>query len=141
MGFRTGRCYTLAWPEGDPLHGLEITVRARTFGAVRAVAGRVQSGELAGWELTDHELKEFVSGVVSWTLEDDDGAPLPPTVENLRQLELRDIETIIRTWSRRSTGEDPIPDPLDGPSTDGEPTVTTPSTLASLPTETLPASL
>jgi len=55
-------------------------------------------------------------GLVEWNLEDDDGNPIPATVEGIETLPLDFVLLMVREWSAR-IGE--VPDPLDGTSNDG----------------------
>lgn len=58
----------------------------------------------------------FVKVLVRWNVEDDDGQPVPPTVEGLQSLDIDFVMAVIESWI---TGMVQAPPPLPGTSPSG----------------------
>jgi len=130
MGYRPQRkVYVLDF--GDKYDGLEVKVRAGTLGQLLGLQ------RLSGEDLTPDQLDElfakFVELLKAWNIEDDDGFPVPETIEGLYSLDPELARDIIDVAARVLGG---VPDPLPAGSADGAPSV-----VASLPTEPLSSSL
>ena len=130
MGYRPQRkVYVLDF--GDKYDGLEVKVRAGTLGQLLGLQ------RLSGEDLTPDQLDElfakFVELLKAWNIEDDDGFPVPETIEGLYSLDPELARDIIDVAARVLGG---VPDPLPAGSADGAPSV-----VASLPTEPLSPSL
>lgn len=113
MGFRLSRTYALRWDAGD-LAGLEVDVKStsiETFNEMKAL--RVNGDEQRLVEL-------LIEHVKRWNLEDEDGQPLPVSVESLQQQEVPVIRAIAREWYLAAAG---VSAPLDLGSTDSPPSV------------------
>lgn len=102
MGFRLDRTYLLDF-EGTALAGAEVAIKATSVGTalkLREVGGVKEVCEL----LADH--------LIGWNFEDENGDPLPPTLEGIMTLEEVIIGRIGREWYRAATG---VTAPLDAP--------------------------
>jgi hypothetical protein len=55
----------------------------------------------------------------SWNIEDDDGAPVPLTLDELMATDMRLVNTVIRAWSDHIGGT--VEAPLEQPSPGGAP--------------------
>jgi hypothetical protein len=127
----------------DPrLNGLEVRARKANMGDI-LYFGRAEeiAQEMAGGQLSDVEAAEklremyerFANIVVDWNVEDDDGEPVPISVDGFLSQEQDFLNMIIAAWMRAGTA---VPVPLAQPSSDGDP-----SLVASIPMETLSPSL
>lgn len=130
MGYRPQRkVYVLDF--GERYQGLEVKVRAGTLGQLLGLQ------RLSGEDLTPDQLDELFGGFAvllkEWNIEDDDGLPVPTSVDGLKSLPPDLANDIIATAARVLGG---VPDPLPEGSADGAP-----SAVASLPTEPLSSSL
>jgi hypothetical protein len=123
MGYRPQRkVYVLDF--GERYQGLEVKVRAGTLGQL------LQLQRLSGEDLTADQLdglfRAFVVLLKEWNIEDDDGHPVPASIDGLYSLDPALAQDIIATASKVLGG---VPDPLPEGSADGGP-----SAVASLPT-------
>lgn len=135
MGFRaTRKTYVLVFPEGDPLHGLEITVGGLTLGEWNDLRNKTD-GEESGYTRKEIETQIFLDKVTGWNLEDADGNELKVGLAGFETLNPTDTTTILRAWLSVALGV-VVPRPLDEPSKDGDSTESTPNMLASLPMAT-----
>lgn len=137
MGYRRQRpTYHLVFAD-EEYAGLEVKVRSGSVKTYRAIAS------LAGHEFSDPPSPEdlarqaaldeaFVSVLVSWNVEDDDGQPVPATLAGLESLDLPFVLAIVLAWMEAVAGG--VGGPLPQPSADGR----APSIVASLPMELLP---
>lgn len=74
MGFREQpNTVTLTFEEGDELHGLEVTLQGMSIGDFMAFTGW-DGSDGAG---TGKTIERFHEALVSWNLEDSNGAPVP----------------------------------------------------------------
>jgi hypothetical protein len=87
MGYRKPRkLYHLTWPQGHELHELELEMRGLSIEQLVDIAGLRRVGN------DPEQIKEkyaevfalFASKLVSWTLEEDDGTPVPATAEGVQ---------------------------------------------------------
>jgi hypothetical protein len=87
VGYRKPRkLYHLTWPEGHELHELELEMRGLSIGQLVDIAGLRHMGNVPEQikEKYDGVFALFASKLVSWTLEDDGGAPVPATAEGVQ---------------------------------------------------------
>ena len=103
MGFRhQPRTYLLTF-EDPALEGLEVRARSLSIGELQSDEPVVES---------------FAHALVSWNLEDEDGNPLPATLETLRTYpDIGFINGLTKAWIDAVTGVD---DELGKDSTSGE---------------------
>ncbi len=134
MGFNVRRKIKLVFPEDHPLHGLEITLRTISLGKFREITEREDKVDYGEAEIT-----VMIDHVVEWNLEDEDGNPLPISVESFMEIDPANSTAIRLAWFEKSMGQE-VPVPLDEGSTSGSTTDHTLSSLAFAPTESLPTS-
>jgi hypothetical protein len=134
------KLYTLKWAEGDELHGLEVTTKGASIERLTSLAGMAQKvrGDDADVAMAlaeaDKLFGAFAACLVSWNLEDENGAPLPPTYEAITGLDDFDfVIDLVTTWLDAVSGVD---NPLPQGSANGASALE-----ASLPMETLSPSL
>jgi len=130
MGYRPQRkVYVLDF--GQKYQGLEVKVRAGTLGQM------LDLQRLSGEDLTPDQLEElfarFVVLLKEWNVEDDNGDPVPTSVDGLKSLPPDLANDIVATAAAAIGG---VPDPLPEGSAGGAS-----SAVASLPTEPLSPSL
>jgi len=126
--------------EDEEFDGLEVRAYAPPLGFLEQA---MQMGALVGRPADDLSPDEiellhglftgFAGYLVSWNLEEDDGTPVPATLEGLRVQDLAFVFSIIDAWLD-SIGE--VAGPLGQSSNAGSP-----SLVASLPMEPLSPSL
>lgn len=130
MGYKR-KTYKLKWPEGHELHGLEVSMRGMSMDDLGTVVGLqdgVKEGK-PGPELLAPLIDVFARNVLSWNLEDEDGAPVPVTPATIAGEDSRMMLQVVMTWAESATSVAP---PLPRPSSNGNP-----SLEASLPMATL----
>lgn len=88
--------------------GLEVYARSLSVGKAIGLMrnfGELDVSNLASW--TEEQAAEmfgpFVKRVVSWTLEEDDGTPLPVTVEAFVDWDVDDAFLIFLAWIQKAT--------------------------------------
>lgn len=128
MGYRRERkVYKLVF-EDPQYEGLEIRAASIPVGKLLKLAN---VGDLNN--VTQEELSAifevFAGALISWNLEEDDGTPVPTTVDGLYTLEIDFIMQIISAWMEAVAG---VPGPLRQRSSNGSRSVE-----QSLPMETL----
>lgn len=132
MGYQR-KSYVIKWPEGHMHHGLVVKLRGLSGGnlikvtSFRDEAGAEEKSSLDP-EVLNEMLEILASRIIEWNLEDD-GEPIPPTIENLRNEDFGMVMDIITSWTKAVTH---VPAPLLGDSNSGN---TFPE--ASIPMETL----
>jgi hypothetical protein len=126
MGYRPKRkIYTLEFEDPD-LDGLIVKVRGLNTGQILDIDTAREDG---GDEAIRGLLELLATQIVEWNVEDEEGQPVPATLDGIRAQELAFNMAIIDAWQNAVTG---VPAPLEQPSTDGEQ-----SMEASIPMETL----
>jgi hypothetical protein len=120
--------------EGTVLDGLVATVNSVPVGTMLQIAEMAADGA----EFTPEGLKTLGSlfelladSLVEWNLQDDDGTPIPPTIDGVRTLDMDEALLLIREWMKAAAG---VSSPLEPSLNGGEP-----SAVASLPMEPLSA--
>ena len=120
----------------EELDGLEVTIRSTSMGNILRMA---ELDEMNPTALTKEDIVKLreVFGILSkamlsWNLEEE-GVPIPTTVDGLLDQDPEFVMSIIKAWTRAMTA---VQAPLATPSQDGEP-----SLVASIPMEPLSESL
>lgn len=126
---RTPTLYLLKFEDGE-YAGLEISLKSINIKQSRTM--RSVSSETEG-EAFDRMLELIASRLHSWNREDEDGNPLPTTLESLEEEEPKLIHIIVNKWTQAIEG---VPVPLESDSSAGET-----SAVASIPMEPLSTSL
>lgn len=119
--------------EGSDLHGLEVKARTAPLGEfmrLGMLADAVEDAKSAAAEMEaiDALLMLFDAVLLSWNLLDDDGEPVPPTVDGLKTLEVQHVMAIFLAWQKEVAA---VPAPLPVASRGG-----LPSEVLSMPMET-----
>jgi hypothetical protein len=130
VGFkRNPKIYRLKWEDGD-YAGLEVNIRSLNMGQLlEAKSGKSASGK-DGLEGT---VELLADRILDWNLENEDGTPVPATLEAMKGEDDDLILDIINRWMEAVSG---VQAPLDATSPSGEI-----SQVASIPTEALSPSL
>jgi len=134
---RKPKLYPLEWVDGD-WEGMKVTVQRLSYGEM------LDGGVTLDWSQEGTPLEEwraglkattaaFASVLESWNLLDEDGHPVPATLDGLRSLKDDQALAILMTWAVRVLG---VSVPLGGRSGSGETSVE-----ASIPMETSSPSL
>lgn len=112
-GFRNRRSYLLEWDADSPYHGLQVRTRPASLGAMVNLETR------RGEDLSLLEVfRPLAEHLVWWNLEDDDGNPVPPTLEGMLTQDSEMVGNIMRAWQRAVVG---VSDPKEPKSSGGSP--------------------
>lgn len=107
--------------DGPKYAGIVVRVRAASYGTLLHVDDLFQPQENPDYKEVRRRLDElhglFVEHLVDWNLLEEDGTPVPPTVDGLRSQQGPFTNAIITAW--RSTPIE-VPAPLGQPSSAGE---------------------
>ncbi|MCM8555340.1 hypothetical protein [Streptomyces sp. STCH 565 A] len=111
MGYRPKRKIFKLDFTGTDWEGLEVSVRGMTFG---------EELDLDSKDFTVEVIAETLSMLlVSWNVEDDQGAPVPATIDGLRTQDTRMVTAILTALRQANSGvAAPLPtgSPSGGPS-------------------------
>jgi hypothetical protein len=110
--------------------GLEVRMRPSTVGELLEMSefDRSNKTELKAM------FERFAEALLSWNLEDDNGVPVPATVDGIKSQDVDLILAIIAAWQSARTGD--VSAPKEPPSSVG-----LPSLVESLPMEPLSPNL
>lgn len=107
--------------DGEQYAGIVVRVRAASFGTLLHIDDLFQPKEKTEYADTRSAVDElheaFVAHLVDWNLEEEDGTPVPTTVEGLRSQQGSFTNAIITAW--RTTPVE-VPAPLGQRSNAGE---------------------
>jgi hypothetical protein len=133
VGYKTKvKTYTIRFAPGHEHHGAEAKVRSMSLGEYMEATG-LDGGDGDG---NGGSLKNFISHLVSWNLEDEEtGAPVPPTEEGVLSVDHDLVVAMNNAYVQTLTGVHNA-DPLPESSTSGEQ-----SPVPSIPMEPLSESL
>ncbi|MGR6923083.1 hypothetical protein ACU635_53265 [[Actinomadura] parvosata] len=126
MGYkRPTKVYKLVFAEDDDMAGLEVRARSMSTGALLDMAPLLDLKLSASPTAEEMEsiaelLEKFAQVLVSWNLEDEDGQPVPATLEGLLDQDIDFVIRIIMAWADAISG---VPAPLPQTSPDGEPSL------------------
>jgi hypothetical protein len=117
MGYRPKKkIYDLKFEDPD-MDGLEVKLRGLNTGQVlQADEARTEGGD----DRIHGLLRMYADQLVAWNIEDEDGKPLPMTIDAVLGLDLDFNMKIIDTWRMAIAG---VPAPLDSDSLSGEPSL------------------
>lgn len=140
MGYRQqAQTYHLVWPDDGPFAGLEVRARSLPIGAfLDAQGAQIRLRELVanGAETVEElgevldPLRRLAGAIISWTIEDQAGRPVPSNIDGWMSLSQVEVTEIVTQWAKAGTT---VPAPLEPPSTDGD-------MEASIPMDDLPES-
>lgn len=122
----------VTFEEGHDYHGCEVTLRRLKVGEWLDITGLGGDDEPGVRHIGD-QLKTMADKLVAWNLEDDEGRPVPTTVEAVLDQDRDLMLAILGSWLDTLSG---VSAPLEPTSTGGEP-----SLVESIPMDTLSASL
>jgi hypothetical protein len=115
------RTYKLVWPEGHTFHGLEIRMRGMSLAELDSLAKFERpegDATVASRAAEMHAMTELFSArLISWNLEDENGAPVGTDVDSVAAADLGVVMSAIGAWQREVTR---VPDPLPQSSSDGQ---------------------
>jgi hypothetical protein len=137
MGYRKkSTLYTLKWPDGHDLAGLEVTMRGLSVDGMVKVA-TLGSALRAATDVAAQAVKAgelftlLASKLVAWNLEEEDGTPVPATLEGVQDQDLALVTEILTAWvGEISSVDNPLPPGSNG--------MQSPS-LADIPMQSLPS--
>lgn len=123
MGFKVKRkTYRLIFKDTE-MAGLEVLAHSLNTGQFleleTAKAERAEGGKV-GESATQRMLELLAGALVSWNAEDEDGQPIPTTMDGIRSQDLDFNMKIIEAWTEAIGG---VKAPLQQTSADGRPSV------------------
>lgn len=127
---RDPRKYKLTFADGD-YEGLHVTLRSVTIRELRDM--RAVNDEEDPSAVTERLAGVIAAHLVEWDREDEDGRPLPPTLESLLDEEPDLIHSIVGEWTQAIAG---VSAPLESGSDSGE-TSAVESMLVEIPSQSL----
>lgn len=132
MGYkRNPKIYNLKFGDDTDYAGLEVQVRTITMGQLLAMrSGKTSDDDKDNIRVSVELLAERI---VDWNLEDENGDPVPPTLDAILEEDDDFIFAIINRWTDAVSG---VKAPLQQSSPSGEP-----SPVESIPMEALSESL
>lgn len=131
MGYkRNPKIYKLVFDETTDYPGLEVQVKTITMGQLIAMRTGKQDDDKDGTQVS---VELLADRIVSWNLEDENGAPVPATLEAIYEEDDDLILGIINRWTDAVSA---VRAPLQQSSPSGEP-----SLVESVPMEALSESL
>lgn len=113
---RSPTLYKLVFDDTTDAPGLEITLRGLTIKERRELSTQTREGETE-MDVVARTCELLARQMVSWNREDEDGQPLPMTVDSLMDEEPGLIIDISVKWQEAIFG---VSAPLDGDSPSGE---------------------
>lgn len=121
----------------EELEGLEVRAHSVSFGKLLEVADQAQMmREKAGLSEVRGLLEMFANALVSWNAQDEDGQPIPATMDGMLDQDVDWVLTVVLAWFDAMVS---VPDPLERKSTSGKqyPEVSIPMDVPSLSQENL----
>lgn len=111
MGFKKPvTLYKLLF-EGTEYDGLEITTKSLSVGEMQEItktsAGISEKGistTLGMVEASAEVLQRFADSIIEWNLEEDDGTPIRPSLNNVMNQEAAFVHTIVTAWMQATVG-------------------------------------
>jgi hypothetical protein len=133
MGYKPKlKTYLIQFQEGHEHHGAEARLSGMTYGEWEQATG-LDGGD--GDKDGADGVRRFVDHLTSWNLEDEDGKPLPTTMDAVKTVDKDLISALNTAWINELIGVHDA-SPLPETSTSGEP-----SLVESVPMEALSESL
>lgn len=127
------KTYLVQFDKGHEYHGAEARLTGMTYGEWEQVTGLDGGeGETSGGDA----VKRFVAHLISWNLEDENGKPLPTTMDAVKQLDHDLVAALNNAYINTLIGVHEA-DPLPSSSTSGEPS----PEVSGIPMEALSPSL
>lgn len=136
-GYRPPRTRFLLNFDGDPdMDGLQVRVRSLSVDGFTGLGDIARLSEVNGRNFTPEDMQlvnnlfaQFADALSEWNLEDDDGNPIPPTLEQVRKQDVVWMLRVALVWIEAIVG---VPAPLEPASSGGQQ-----SLEASIPMEPL----
>jgi hypothetical protein len=133
MGYKAKlKTYLVRFDEGHEFHGAEARLSGMTYGEWEVAAG-LDGGD--GDTNGAASVRRFVDHLISWNIEEEDGKPLPTTMDAVKTIDHDLVTALNNAWIRTLIGVHDA-DPLPESSPSGEP-----SLVESVPMEALSESL
>lgn len=129
---RNPTLYKLVFDETTDDPGLEVTLRSMSIKRLNELNEQRSEDDTDGM-VFDRLCSTIAAQLVSWNREDEDGQPMPPTLESLEEEEPKLVHAIIAKWNEAMVG---VPAPLESDSPSGELSPVE-SILTEIPSESL----
>lgn len=105
MGYRkVPTIYTLDKIPGED--GLVVRMKAIKIGKIRKLVRLLGLDDDQMLEALDELFSLLSEGLVSWNLEDEEGAPVPTGMAGIEELELPFLLNVLNCWLENMTGVD-----------------------------------
>lgn len=99
---KTPRIIDLSFTEG-PNEGLNVRIKSIKFGKVRRMIALMDDDE-KDVEVMDEISTLLADSLVSWDLQEEDGSPVPTTLEAIDDLEFAEVIDLVNKWLDHMTG-------------------------------------
>jgi hypothetical protein len=114
MGFKYERnTYNLKFAPEHALNGLTVKVRSVPLGQFSKLTSMAMHAESAmktgipdaeALQAVDGMFEAFAGCLVSWDLEDEEGRPIPATLEGLQDLDFEFVMMLVQEWMTAIAG-------------------------------------
>ena len=99
---KTPRIIDLSFTEG-PNEGLNVRIKSIKFGKVRRMIALMDDDE-KDVEVMDEISTLLADSLISWDLQEEDGSPVPTTLEAIDDLEFAEVIDLVNKWLDHMTG-------------------------------------
>jgi hypothetical protein len=120
MGYQPTRPTFKLIFKDDEFDGLGVRTTSPSLGALQEtmrLAGSASDSQ--DYSQLDKMIDLFAELLLEWNVEDDAGAPVPPTVPGLQAQPAPFVMSLIKAWGEQMRQSVQVPDPLDETSTGG----------------------
>lgn len=134
MGYRPKRkTFNLTFEGDSEFDGLQVRTGSPSLGALQEILTLSGSGENDP-EAVNTMIELFAEQLREWNVEDEDGNPVPATIEGLQAQDATFAFSLIKAWGEQMRESMEVPAPLDERSTNGSLSAVPSSTMAPLST-------
>jgi hypothetical protein len=118
MGYRPPRpTFKLIFEDDGQFDGLVVRTTSPSLGALQQVL--TLADDQGNADQLTAMIALFAELLLEWNVEDDEGAPVPPTVAGLQAQPAPFVMSLIKAWGEQMRESVQVPAPLDEPSTGG----------------------
>lgn len=87
--------------------GLVVRMKSLKIGDMRKIVKAMEDDDTDTAALLDVMVQHVAKGLVSWNMEDEDGSPIPATMDEVDQLDFDDLRDIMDKWLEKVSGPGP----------------------------------
>lgn len=90
--------------ELEKYDGLVVRMKGLKIGEMRRLVKTIESDDLPTDEIMDAMIKSIADNLVSWTLQEEDGTPVPDDYDGVESLDFEMLQEITGKWLDRLSG-------------------------------------